>query len=416
MSSAFQYRLRTKAPLVSVDDYRAAARRALPKMVWAYLDGGAEDERTMRANRDAFAKWTLRQRVLTGHTEADTTTTVCGAELALPVLLAPTGLTGLAHWSGELGAARAAERAGTRLVLSTASSYSIEEVAAGTEHDHWFQLYPWGDSERGGLERSDSGRIGSSFVDSMLDRARDAGYRTLVVTVDVPVQGNRTGERRSGMGHPPILTPRRVADAAIRPSWWYGLLRHRRMTMRSLTSTRGAAGAVESVTVQQRRMRPDLTWRDVAALRERWDGPFVVKGILEPEDAIRAVDEVGATGVVVSNHGGRQLNAAMASLDALPGVADAIGARATVLLDGGIRCGTDVVTAIALGADAVLIGRPYVYGLAAAGSAGVEAVLTILTDETRKALTLMGAGAVTELNRDHLLAAAGDASSDQPNS
>jgi len=392
MSRAFQYRLRTRQPLVSVDDYRAAAQRALPEMVWAYLDGGAEDERTMRANRDAFAKWSLRQRVLAGHAEADISTTICGQSLALPVLLSPTGLTGLAHWSGELGAARAAERVGTRITLSTASSYSIEEVAAGTGHDHWFQLYPWGD------------RGESSFMDSMLDRARDAGYRTLVVTVDVPVQGNRTGERRTGMGHPPILTPRRIVDAAIRPAWWYGLLRHRRMTMRNLTATRGAAGAVESVTLQQRRMRPDLNWEDVASLRARWDGPFLVKGVLEPQDAVLAVDHVGATGVVVSNHGGRQLNGTAASLDALPDVADAVGDRATVLLDGGIRSGTDVVTALALGADAVMVGRPYLYGLAVAGDAGVEAVLTVLAEETRKALTLMGVASVTDLNRAHVVA------------
>lgn len=381
MSPAFQYRLRTTSPLVTVDDYRAAARRALPSMVWAYLDGGAEDERTVRANREAFAKWQLRQRVLTGHAEADLSATVLGTKLGLPVLLAPTGLSGLAHWSGELGAARAAEQAGTRLVLSTASSYSLEEVAAGTASDHWFQLYPWGERP---------------FMDSMLDRARDAGYGTLVVTVDVPVQGNRTGERRTGMGHPPILTPRRVADAAIRPAWWYGLLRHRRMTMRSLTATRGATGAVESVALQQRRMRPDLTWRDVASLRDRWDGPFVVKGILEPEDALAAV-EIGATGVVVSNHGGRQLNAVCASLQALPGVVAAIDRRAAVLLDGGIRCGTDVVTALALGADAVLVGRPYLYGLAVSGADGVAGVLSILADEMRRALTLMGVGGVAEL-------------------
>lgn len=381
MSPAFQYRLRTTSPLVTVDDYRAAARRALPSMVWAYLDGGAEDERTVRANREAFAKWQLRQRVLTGHAEVDLSATVLGTKLGLPVLLAPTGLSGLAHWSGELGAARAAEQAGTRLVLSTASSYSLEEVAAGTASDHWFQLYPWGERP---------------FMDSMLDRARDAGYGTLVVTVDVPIQGNRTGERRTGMGHPPILTPRRVADAAIRPAWWYGLLRHRRMTMRSLTATRGATGAVESVALQQRRMRPDLTWRDVASLRDRWDGPFVVKGILEPEDALAAV-EIGATGVVVSNHGGRQLNAVCASLQALPGVVAAIDRRAAVLLDGGIRCGTDVVTALALGADAVLVGRPYLYGLAVSGADGVAGVLSILADEMRRALTLMGVGGVAEL-------------------
>lgn len=392
--TGFAYRLRTPVPLVAVDDYHRAAQRALPKMVWAYLDGGADDERTLRRNREAFTGWLLRQHVLAGHREADIAVTVAGEPLALPVVLAPTGLSGLAHWTGELGAARAAERAGTRLTLSTASSYSIEEVAAGTEQDHWFQLYPWG-------ERGDS----SSFMDSMLDRARDAGFRTLVVTADVPVQGNRVGERRTGMGHPPILTPRRIADAAIRPRWWYGLLRHQRMTMRNITAARGPGGAVAGPAAQQRRMRPDLTWREVAALRDRWDGPFLVKGVLEPADAVRAVDDIGATGVIVSNHGGRQLNATVAALDALPGVADAVGDRATVLLDSGVRTGTDVVTAIALGADAVLIGRPFLYGLAVAGSAGVEAVLHILAAEIRQTLLLMGVATVTHLDRTHVLRA-----------
>ena len=174
------------------------------------------------------------------------------------------------------------------------------------------------------------------------------------------------------------------------------------MTMRSLTATGGAAGALESVGLQQRRMRPDLTWRDVAALRDRWDGPVLIKGILDPADAVTAIDDVGATGVIVSNHGGRQCNAVMASLDALPGVADAIGDRAAVLLDGGIRCGTDVVTALALGADAVMIGRPYLYGLAVAGRTGVADVLALLAEETRKTLLLMGVGAVTDLGRDHV--------------
>ena len=392
MSPAFQYQLRTTQPLVCVEDYRRAALRALPKMVWAYLDGGAEDERTLRANRDAFSKWVLRQRVLAGNKDVDVSVTLNGERLALPVVLAPTGLAGLAHWSGELGAARAAERAGTRLILSTASSYSLEEVAAGTEADHWFQLYPWGDRAV----------PGSSFMDSMLDRASDAGYRSLVVTVDVPAQGNRIGERRTGMGHPPILTPRRIVDAAIRPRWWYGLLRYRRMTMRSITDVRGAAGAVESVAIHSRQIRPDISWGDVASLRDRWDGPFYLKGILDPADAVRAVDEVGATGVVVSNHGGRQLNATSASLDALPAIADAIGDRATVLLDGGIRCGTDVVTALALGADAVMIGRPFLYGLAVAGGDGVGAVLDILAAEIRQTLLLMGVASVRDLNREHL--------------
>lgn len=386
--SSFQYRWRTRTPLVSVADYRDAARRALPKMVWAYLDGGAEDERTLRRNRDAFTDWLLRQRVLTGHGAVDISASVAGEALDLPVLLAPTGLTGLAHWSGEPAAAQAAERAGTRLCLSTASSYSLEEVAGATSQDHWFQLYPWGDE----------------FMDSMIDRARGCGYRTLVITVDVPVQGNRIGERRTGMGHPPILTPARILDAAVRPRWWYGLLRHQRMTMASVTAVRGAAGAMESVALQNRRMRPDLTWAHVAALRARWDGPVYLKGILDPDDARRAVDEVGANGVVVSNHGGRQLNGVPSSLEALPGIVAAVGDRAQVLLDSGVRCGADVVTACALGACAVLIGRPYIYGLAVGGGTGVASVLEILAAEIRQTLTLMGVGSLRELTPADLIA------------
>jgi len=386
--SSFQYRWRTTAPLVSIEDYREAARRALPTMVWAYLDGGAEDERTLRWNRSAFAKYALRQRVLVGHASAAVDVEVAGERLDLPVLLAPTGLTGLAHWSGELAAARAAEAAGTRLCLSTASSYSLEEVSSGTAASHWFQLYPWGDE----------------FMVSMLDRARASGYRTLVITVDVPVQGNRIGERRTGMGHPPILTPGRVVDAALRPRWWYGLLRHQRMTMASVTSMRGAAGAMESVALQNRRMRPDLSWADVAALRDRWDGPVLIKGVLDPADARRAVDQVGATGVIVSNHGGRQLNGAVSSLEALPGIVAAVGDRASVLLDSGVRSGTDVVTACALGASAVLIGRPYIYGLAVDGGAGVAAVLSLLENEIRTTLTMMGVGSVRELTPSHVIA------------
>ena len=314
---------------------------------------------------------------------------LAGQNFDLPVLLAPTGLSGLAHWSGELAGARAAERCGTRLCLSTASSYSLEEVASGTSADHWFQLYPWGEE----------------FMDSMIDRAAAAGYRTLVITVDVPVQGNRIGERRTGMGHPPILTPARVADAAVRPRWWYGLLRYERMTMRSVTSVRGATGAMESVAVQNRRMRPDLTWADVAVLRKRWDGPVYVKGVLDPDDARRAVDDVGATGVVVSNHGGRQLDGARSSLSALPEIVAAVGDRASVLLDGGIRSGSDVVTACAMGASAVLIGRPYLYGLAVDGEDGVAEVLDLLAAEMRQTMMLMGVGSVRDLTPDDLMRA-----------
>ena len=394
MSRAFQYRLRTGTALVSVQDYRAAAKKALPSMVWAYLDGGAEDERTLRGNRDAFSQWRLRQRVLSGIDAVDVSTAIGGETLSLPVILAPTGLTGLAHWSGELAAARAAEAAGTRATLSTAASYSLEEVARGTTSNHWFQLYPWGDK----------GLSATSLSASLLDRARDAGYRTLVVTVDVPIQGNRTGERRTGMGHPLILSPRRIADAAIRPRWWYGLIRHRRVSMGNLTQARGAAAAVQTVAAQSRAVRADLTWSDIAALRERWEGPFLVKGLLEAADAVRAVDDIGATGVIVSNHGGRQLNGASASLTALPSIVGAVGDRADVLIDGGIRYGSDIATALALGARAVLIGRPYIYGLAVGGAAGVKAILDILAAELRQTMTLMGVAKLDDLKPESLIA------------
>ncbi|MBW0018063.1 MAG: alpha-hydroxy-acid oxidizing protein [Mycobacterium sp.] len=394
MSRAFQYRLRTATALVSVQDYRAAAKKALPSMVWAYLDGGAEDERTLRDNRDAFSQWRLRQRVLCGIDAVDVSTAIGGETLSLPVILAPTGLTGLAHWSGELAAAQAAEAAGTRATLSTAASYSLEEVARGTTSNHWFQLYPWGDK----------GLSATSLSASLLDRARDAGYRTLVVTVDVPIQGNRTGERRTGMGHPLILSPRRIADAAIRPRWWYGLIRHRRVSMGNLTQARGAAAAVQTVAAQSRAVRADLTWSDIAALRERWEGPFLVKGLLEAADAVRAVDDIGATGVIVSNHGGRQLNGASASLTALPSIVGAVGDRADVLIDGGIRYGSDIATALALGARAVLIGRPYIYGLAVGGAAGVKAILDILAAELRQTMTLMGVAKLDDLKPESLIA------------
>jgi len=321
-------------------------------------------------------------------------TAIGGETLSLPVILAPTGLTGLAHWSGELAAAQAAEAAGTRATLSTAASYSLEEVARGTTSNHWFQLYPWGDK----------GLSATSLSASLLDRARDAGYRTLVVTVDVPIQGNRTGERRTGMGHPLILSPRRIADAAIRPRWWYGLIRHRRVSMGNLTQARGAAAAVQTVAAQSRAVRADLTWSDIAALRERWEGPFLVKGLLEAADAVRAVDDIGATGVIVSNHGGRQLNGASASLTALPSIVGAVGDRADVLIDGGIRYGSDIATALALGARAVLIGRPYIYGLAVGGAAGVKAILDILAAELRQTMTLMGVAKLDDLKPESLIA------------
>ena len=361
-------------------------------MVWAYIENGADDERTLDENRAAFREWHLHQRVLTRTSDVDLRVRIAGTDLALPVILAPTGLAGAAHWHGDLGAARAAEGAGTRLVLSSASTYSIEEVAQGTAQDHWFQLYPWKDR---------------ALTGSLIDRARDSGYRALFVTVDVPVYGNRLREQRTGMAVPPTITPARMLSAAIRPGWVYGFLRHRRTTLRNLMpeSTGGLRGGVESVEVQSANLTADIGWADLEWIRSRWEGPLYVKGVLHPDDAERIV-ALGADGVVVSNHGGRQLNAVQPALRALPAIAERIGGRAEVLVDGGIRTGSDVVVALALGADACLIGRPLVYGLAGAGTRGVADVLRILKAEMVRCMTMMGVPAVDRLSPANLVPAA----------
>ena len=388
MTGGFRFALRSPRTPLTVGDWRDRARRRVPEMVWAYIENGAGEEKTLAANEAAFARYALRQRVLTGVGPIDLTTTVAGTTLDLPVLFAPTGLLGAAHWHGDVGAARAAEQHGTRLVLSSASTYSIEEVAAATAQAHWFQLYPWGDRE---------------LVGSLIDRASNAGYAALVVTVDVPVYGNRLREQRHGMALPPTLTPGRVLSAALRPRWSYGYLRHRRTSLRNLVPDDSRAGAVKSVAVQSANLNADIDWADLAWIRERWTGPLLVKGVLDPDDAERCVD-VGADGVVVSNHGGRQLDRAPAAIDALPGVAERIGTRADVLVDGGIRSGADVIVALALGARAVLIGRPLVYGMAGGGTRGASDVLRILTEDLRRDLTLMGVAASAKLDRSVLVA------------
>lgn len=389
-----QYRLTAPRQPQSIADYRRAARRALPDMVWAYVDSGAEDLISLRANEDAFRRWYVRQRILTGRFPTDLTTTIAGTDLSLPLLLAPTGMTGMSHWTGERGAAQAAEAAGTRAVLSTAASYTPEEIGAATTQNHFFQLYPWAD------ESGDH-----TLTKSIIDRARAAGFSALFLTVDVQVHGNRETERRRGMGLPPVLTPRRILDAARRPAWWYPFIKHRRIGARLLVDEAGAKAALRSAATQFKLMRPELDWSDFEWVRQEWSGPLYVKGLLDPDDAAKAVD-LGADGVVVSNHGGRQLDSALSSLDALPAIADRVGDRAQVLLDGGVRRGTDVVKALCLGADAVLVGRPYVYGLAARGPAGVSHVLDIFREEIERTMTLMGAGSLDELDRSWLIPAA----------
>ena len=386
--SAFGFDLRLRAPerYLSVEDYHRAARRRLPDMVWHYVDGGADDLVALNDNRTAFDQWSLVPHQLVTSTERDLTTKVAGVSLELPVLLGPTGFTGLSRWDGDLGAARAAANQGTRYVLSSASSWSIEDVAAASAVEPFFQLYP----RAGGM------------TEELMKRAKAAGMPVLVVTVDVPTRGNREGERRHGMGIPPVMTPRRLLNSVRHPRWAYDIVVHQRVGGPNYVAERGVTAAVESASIQDREfMQGGLNWDDLAWIRDNWQGPMYVKGIMRAQDAVRSV-ELGAEGVIVSNHGGRQLGSAPGGLEALPAVVDAIGDRAEVLMDGGIRRGSDVVKALALGARAVLIGRPYIYGLAVDGQQGVEDVLRILRNEIDQTMALVGVASTGELNRSHI--------------
>lgn len=396
---AFRFRLCSGVPPVSIAEWRMAARKRLPDMAWSYIEGGADDLVTLGENMSGFGRHRLRMRSLTGVAKPNLAAGVGGTEISMPVALAPVGATGIAHWTGDIAAARAAEAAGTRAVLSTASSYLLEEVAEATDASHWFQLYPIG---------------GRARIAELMTRARAAGYTALFVTIDIPTLGNREGERKWHFQLPWTVTPARALHMALHGRWVWDALRHKRMAAIHFLETAAdrpaaarAEGAIAAAANSSARLasqiQSDLTWEDVQWMRDAWDGPFYVKGILDPEDAARAVDGVGADGVVVSNHGGRQLDRCLASIDALPAIADRIGDRAEVFLDGGVRRGTDVITALCLGADAVFVGRPFLYGLAAGGEAGVCSVLKILRDEISRGLILMGCPSVSRLGRDWLV-------------
>jgi isopentenyl diphosphate isomerase/L-lactate dehydrogenase-like FMN-dependent dehydrogenase len=395
---AFKFQLSSRSGPVTIEDYRQRARRKLPDMVWAFVDYGAEDLATLKANRSSFSRYALRSRVLAGTDTVDLTTQVAGQTLSMPVLAAPAGLAGLSHWAGERAVLGAAENAGTLGILSTSSSYSFEEVAAATRADHFFQLYPF--PEPGSESRS----LKSNLTQSLIQRAGAAGYKAMFVTVDTPVGGNRELEKKRGLGKPPVITPWRAVDAALHPAWAYGFVRHQRISQRNLIDSGGMNAAMTSLKTFEGMLRKGMSWDDLAWMRDQWDGPFYIKGVLDADDAERAVS-MGASGIVVSNHGGRQLDGAVASLDALPAIAARIGGKAEILLDGGVRRGTDVIKALCLGATAVCVGRPCLYGLAAGGLAGAEHVFNIFREEINRALTLMGVSRLKELDPSWLLPA-----------
>jgi L-lactate dehydrogenase (cytochrome) len=369
----------------TIDDLRRLARRRLPRAVFDFVEGGAGDERTVARNRAAFERLLFQPHVLVDVSKREQATVVLGERVKTPVLVSPTGMAGLCWPRGEVVAARAAHEIGTIYTLSTHSSCSIEEVAAGAPGPLWFQLYVWQNRE-----------LTRSFV----DRARIAGYRALMLTVDVPVISRRERDLRNGFTVPPRLTVRNVADTLRRVGWMRRVLLGPRLTLANLVGATGAprTDIVTLAGVAQRQVDPSMTWADLAWFRSLWSGPLLLKGVLTAADARRAAEH-GVDGLVVSNHGGRQLDGASATVEALPEIVDAVGHRMEVLLDGGVRRGADVVRALALGARAVMVGRPYLYGLAAGGPAGVRRALEILVGEVDHALALVGVPRVGDLDR-----------------
>lgn len=370
----------------NIDDLRAIAKRRLPGGVFDYVDGGAEDERTLHRNSAAFADIELRPRVLRDVSRIDTSTTLLGRLLPAPLVLAPTGFTRMVHPEGELAVARAAARAGLPYVLSTLSTRSIEEVAACSGGPKWFQVYVWRD--RG-------------LVKEMIERAAHAGYDALVLTVDTAVFGRRDRDLRRGFSLPPQIGLGTLADGVRHPGWTSRFLRGGPIKFANVVGRDVGDGsdAVSLADYINAQFDPSLTWSDVEWMRSLWDGRFVIKGIQTVADAMLAAD-LGVDAIALSNHGGRQLDSAPAPLDLVAPVADAVGDRAEIICDGGVRRGSDIVKAVALGARACTIGRAYLYGLGAAGERGVDHVLRMLDTDVRRTMALIGATSVAELTPD----------------
>ncbi|MDG2523048.1 FMN-dependent L-lactate dehydrogenase LldD [Caulobacter segnis] len=366
----------------SPDDYREAARRKLPPFLFHYIDGGAYAEQTLNRNVEDFRAIALRQRVLQGVGDISVETKLFDETLRLPVILAPVGLTGMYARRGEVQAAKAAASRGVPFTLSTVSVCAIEEVASVIDRPMWFQLYVLRD--RG-------------FMKNALERAKEAGVKTLVFTVDMPVPGARYRDAHSGMSGPNAPL-RRMLQAATHPAWaWDVGLNGRPHDLGNVSRYLGkATGLADYIGWLGANFDPSISWRDLQWIRDFWDGPMIIKGVLDPKDARDAV-AFGADGIVVSNHGGRQLDGVLSSARALPPIAEAVKGDIRILLDSGVRNGLDVVRAIALGADAVMIGRPFVYALAADGQAGVANLLDLMEKEMWVAMTLTGAKSIADI-------------------
>jgi L-lactate dehydrogenase (cytochrome) len=369
--------------VTSIDDLRTIARRKVPKAFFDYADSGSYGEYTLRANRADLEAIKLRQRVLVNVSDRNLQTTVMGRKIAAPLILAPIGLCGMQHGDGEILSARAANAAGIPFTLSTMSICSIEHVAEGTRKPFWFQLYVIRDRE---------------FSKALMNRARAAKVDTLVLTVDLQVLGQRHKDIKNGMTVPPEFRIKNVIDIATKPAWAWSIINGKSKTFGNISGHVPGMENVNSLAKwTQDQFDPALNWKDVEWIRKFWPGKLVIKGILDVDDAKNAV-KLGADAIVVSNHGGRQLDGTSSSIAMLPRVADAVGGDTDVLFDGGIRSGADIMRALALGAKACLIGRSYIYGLGAFGQAGVAKAIDILEKELSVTMALTGVNTIADID------------------
>ena len=371
-----------------VEDLRKQMQRRVPRMFYDYCESGSWTESTLDSNETDLQAIKFRQRVAIDVSERSTTMKMLGQDVPMPVALAPTGLTGMQHADGEILAAQAAEAFGVPFTLSTMSICSIEDVAANTSKPFWFQLYVMRDR---------------NFIRNLVERAKAANCSALMITLDLQIMGQRHKDVRNGLSAPPKLTLGNIMDLATKPSWCLGMLGTRRRQFRNIVGhVEGVKDMSSLADWTTSQFDPRLSWEDVAEIRRMWDGKVILKGILDAEDAKQAVN-VGADAIVVSNHGGRQLDGATSSITALPAIVDAVGDKTEVWRDGGIRTGQDVLRAVALGARGTLIGRAFLYGLGAGGRAGVTSVLEILHKELDLTMALCGRSNLSEVDDSILL-------------
>ena len=374
--------------ITSIEDLRVLAKKRVPRMFYDYADAGSWTESTYRANSEDFAKIKFRQRVAVNLENRTLASTMVGQHVAMPVALAPTGLTGMQHADGEILAAKAAEKFGVPFTLSTMSICSIEDIAANTSKPFWFQLYVMKDRE---------------FINRLIDRAKAAKCGALVLTLDLQVLGQRHKDLRNGLSAPPKLTIPNILNMATKPRWVAGMLGTKRRGFGNIVGHATSVSDMSSLSAwTQQQFDLSLSWADVEWIKQRWGGKLIIKGIMDPEDARLAVNS-GADALIVSNHGGRQLDGAQSSIEALPAIVDAVGSQIEVHMDGGIRSGQDVIKAVALGAKGVYIGRPFLYGLGAMGGPGVTKCLDIIRNELDLTMAFCGLRDLQQVDKKILL-------------